>query len=160
MTNAHGALLNEPKVYFAATGGELTCSHHAGAYLRADLEARPKARKIVTPLTTWERLTSVEVALLFAEIGYCCETCHANEPTPIGTLDDSLVGRFVTVQSKRYGNKSSGTYEGIRASEWNKEPYHYFRGGYVGTTSQGTGLWGYPVSHSDDHVLIAVEEVA
>lgn len=74
-------MTNAPTTYFVGTNGELTCSDHAGAYLRADLEARPNARKIVTPITTWERLSSLEVAALMADIGFCCETCHYSPST-------------------------------------------------------------------------------
>jgi len=156
MTTNQTPLTNQPKVYFVSNGGSLICSHHAGMYLTAELTARPKARKITTPLDVWERLNSAEVAVMFAELGFCCETCKANEPTPIGVLNDSHIGKYVTVQSKRFGTKSSGIYEGVRASQWDKAPYHYFRNGIIGETPQG--LHGYPVAQSDDHVLIAVEE--
>lgn len=151
-------LINQPKTYFTSNGGELTCSHHAGAYLTAALIERPKGRKFTTPLGVWERLNSAEEALMFAELGFCCETCKANEPTPIGVLNDSHIGKFVTVQSKRYGTKSSGIYLGNEQSKWDGGRMHYFRGGAIGETSQGNGMHGYPVAQSDDHVLIAVEE--
>lgn len=158
MTSNQTLITNQPKTYFVSNGGELTCSHHAGAYLMADLVARPKGRKFSTPLAVWERLSSAEVEAMFTDLGFCCETCKANEPTPIGTLDDSLIGKVVTVQSKRYGTQQSGIYEGSRPSQWDGEMYHYFRNGIIGDIPQG--LHGYPVSHSDDNVLIAVKEVA
>ncbi len=147
-----------PKVYYTSNGGELICSHHAGAYLTAELTARPNGRKFTTPLGVWERLSFDEVGEMFEQLGFCCETCKANEPTPIGVLNDSLIGKFVTVQSKRHGNQSSGIYEGARFSQGTKVMYHYFRGGVIGETSQRDGLHGYPVAHSDDHVLVKVEE--
>lgn len=39
---------------------------------------------------------------------------------------------------------SHGTYVGTWDSDG--EPYHYFRGGCVGTTSQRNGLHGFPAS--------------
>jgi hypothetical protein len=61
--------------YFGDNGGQIVCADHAGAYLRSELERRPKARRISTPLGVWERLDSLEVAMFMAEFGYCCETC-------------------------------------------------------------------------------------
>lgn len=150
-------LINQPKTYFVSNGGELTCSHHAGAYLTAALIERPKGRKFTTPLGVWERLASAEVETMFTDLGFCCETCKANEPTPIGVLNDSHIGKVVTVQSKRFGTKSSGIYLGNEQSKWDGGRMHYFRGGIIGKTPQ-SGMHGYPVAQSDDHVLIAVEE--
>ena len=157
MTTTKLPISQLPKVYYTSNGGELICSHHAGAYLTAAITERPKGRKFTTPLGVWERLTSAEEALMFAELGFCCETCKANEPTPIGVLNDSHIGKFVTLQSKRFGAIVSGVYVGNEQSKWNGGRYHYFRGGIIGVTPQ-SGLHGYPVAHSDDHVLIKVEE--
>jgi hypothetical protein len=68
---------NKPQelAYFVSNGGELTCSEHGGMYLRSELTRRPKAKVIKTPLDVWERLNSLELATLQAEIGFCCETC-------------------------------------------------------------------------------------
>jgi hypothetical protein len=44
-------------------------------YLSSELSRRPKAKRITTPLAVWERLNPAEVAVLTAEIGFCCETC-------------------------------------------------------------------------------------
>lgn len=156
MTSNQTLITNQPKTYFLGNGGELTCSHHAGMYLTSELMARPNGRKFTTPLGVWERLSSAEVESMFADLGFCCETCKANEPTPIGVLNDSHIGKFVTVQSKRFGTKSSGIYLGNEQSKWTGERYHYFRNGIIGDTPQT--LHGYPVAQSDDHVLIAVEE--
>lgn len=44
--------------------------------------------------------------------------------------------------------KVTGTYDGQRISDWdNVTPYHYFKGGAIGSTSQVNGLHGFPVSH-------------
>jgi len=158
MTTTKLPISQLPKVYYTSNGGELICSHHAGAYLTAALTERPNGRKFTTPLGVWERLSSVEVAMLFAEIGFCCETCKANEPTPIGDLNDSHIGKFVTLQSKRHGSVVSGVYVGNEQSKWDGGRMHYFRGGIIGVTPQGNGLHGFPVARTSDMVLIKVED--
>jgi hypothetical protein len=75
MTTKPGAIAPSEVAYFAANTGELTCSQHGGMYLSSELSRRPKAKRITTPLAVWERLNPAEVAVLTAEIGFCCETC-------------------------------------------------------------------------------------
>ena len=69
--------MDTDKTYFGDTNGQLLCNDHAGGYLRFELDQRPKAKRIKTPITTWTRIDSLEVACYFAEFGYCCETCHS-----------------------------------------------------------------------------------
>jgi hypothetical protein len=47
---------------YQSNGGVVTCAAHGGAYLESALMADPDARRIVTPLDVWERLTVAEVA--------------------------------------------------------------------------------------------------
>jgi hypothetical protein len=77
---------NKPQelAYFVSNGGELTCSEHGGMYLTSHLESHPKAKRISTPLAVWERLDSLEVATMFAELGFCCETCYYSSKQEIG----------------------------------------------------------------------------
>lgn len=70
--------MDTDKKYFSDTNGQLLCNDHAGGYLRFELDQRPKAKRIKTPITTWTRMDSLEVAFFFAEFGYCCETCHSD----------------------------------------------------------------------------------
>jgi hypothetical protein len=76
MTINPGAITPIETGYFLANSGEVTCAKHGGMYLTSELKRRPKAKRITTPLDVWERLNSLEVAMLTAEMGYCCETCH------------------------------------------------------------------------------------
>lgn len=41
-------------------GGEVRCEKHAGYSLESAIAANPKARKHVTDLTIWTRLTAAE----------------------------------------------------------------------------------------------------
>lgn len=59
--------------------GRLACPEHVGRYARANLERRPGARLIQTPLGTWERLSLADVAQLVEMTGQeqACEICEA-----------------------------------------------------------------------------------
>lgn len=84
MTINLGAIAPSEVAYFVANSGEVTCSKHGGMYLTSELKRRPKAKRISTPLDVWERLNSLEVAVLTAEMGYCCETCNAQANREMG----------------------------------------------------------------------------
>lgn len=62
-----------------------------------------------------------------------------------------VVGQWVEGTSVGAGATSrfGGVYEGVRPSEWDDhEDYHFLRGGFIGTTSQGNGLHGFPVAQT------------
>lgn len=63
--------------YWANDNGSICCDDHAGAYLTAAMEARPRAKAHRTPLGTWEQLTTLEVTFMRADFGVeLCETCR------------------------------------------------------------------------------------
>jgi hypothetical protein len=62
--------------HWSDDNGRITCSAHAGNYLTSAIQAKPKTKKHRTPIGTWEKLDSLEVAMFMAEFGYCCETCR------------------------------------------------------------------------------------
>jgi hypothetical protein len=84
MTTNLGANAPSEVAYFAANTGELTCSKHGGMYLTSELKRRPNAKRISTPLAVWERLNSLEIAMLKADLGFCCETCHYSAKREMG----------------------------------------------------------------------------
>lgn len=57
--------------------GSISCEQHGGSYLRWEIDARPKARKHVTSLGTWLRVTADDRSWWLAEFGraMACETC-------------------------------------------------------------------------------------
>ena len=63
------------KTYWSDDNGATVCADHAGAYLTAAIQNRPKAATHNTPLGTWERLSQDDVNYFTSEYGYCCETC-------------------------------------------------------------------------------------
>lgn len=58
--------------------GSICCEEHAGSYLTAAIEARPRAKSHRTPLGTWELMPADEVAefLQYTEGKPVCETCR------------------------------------------------------------------------------------
>lgn len=50
-------------------GGRVTCAEHGGMYLTAELEQRPDASEIITPLDHWLLIDA-------AELPVGCETCE------------------------------------------------------------------------------------
>ena len=70
--------MNTDKTYFSDTNGQLLCNNHAGGYLRFELDQRPKAKRIKTPITTWTRIDSSKVDYYVTLFGYCCETCWSD----------------------------------------------------------------------------------
>ena len=67
-------------------------------------------------------------------------------------LSTDHIGTDVSVVREPWGSLSTGTYEGIRPSEWDGAPYHMFRGGDVNGTSQQDGLHGFPAA--DPHRVV------
>lgn len=61
---------------WCSLGGEVECDRHFGGYALSELERRPKARRLLTPLGVWERLGAREIA----RHGYACETCGWTHP--------------------------------------------------------------------------------
>jgi len=63
---------------FIHDNGEIACPEHFGSYAAAELDHKPRARLLHTPLGTWERLSAADIDRL-AEMGVAaaCETCAA-----------------------------------------------------------------------------------
>lgn len=68
-------------------GGQTTCLKHAPTSLSARLQERPRAQKITTTITVWEKITAATITRWTAEIGdkakaldlAACEACrHQN----------------------------------------------------------------------------------
>ena len=57
-------------VLYVDNGGQVACIEHGGRYLKAELKARPNAKRIDTPITAWHRTTAADLG------GYGCETCE------------------------------------------------------------------------------------
>lgn len=62
--------------YYGDLNGSVCCVDHVGSYAQAQLETNPKLKTIVTPITTWERLSAAEVAEVATYNEDICETCH------------------------------------------------------------------------------------
>lgn len=66
----------------------------------------------------------------------------------IHTFDEPLtLGRYVTgtyqvIARRPVSGRFAGTYMGIRKSEWDGEPVHFFMGGFIGTTPQPYHAFG------------------
>jgi hypothetical protein len=66
------------KELWASNTGHVVCRDHGGGYFETHLRVHPRARKFVTPLAVWQKMTSAEVEEwleLFGEPG--CESCPA-----------------------------------------------------------------------------------
>ena len=63
---------------FVSNTGRMTCKDHGGMYLRGELNARPKANYIVTPLDAWQRLSEFEAASLRNDLDILelCDICR------------------------------------------------------------------------------------
>jgi hypothetical protein len=72
---------------------------------------------------------------------------------------EPVVGQLVTGHSDGPGYHStwSGIYEGVRPSEWDGQPYHYFRDGEINGTPQSH--FGHPVDRDAFDVAAAAEVI-
>jgi hypothetical protein len=63
--------------------GMVACQNHLGTYGTSELAAKPKARKLQTPIGTWVKMTETDFAdwmELMTEFGHsqACEICRSN----------------------------------------------------------------------------------
>lgn len=67
--------------YWASNTGRVSCEEHGGNYLKSAVSRMPKARRIVTPLDAWERLTAREIDEIREWNPQVCEGCryHAQQ---------------------------------------------------------------------------------
>ncbi len=67
------------KKLYMNDNGMLSCQEHIGSYASAELERKPNARHIRTPLDTWTLLSESDSEQLAQMVGRrCdCETCEA-----------------------------------------------------------------------------------
>lgn len=64
-------------ILWISHGGRVACKAHGGSYLAAAMLARPRARRHVTPLDVWWRITAADRAT-WREAGLgklACEDC-------------------------------------------------------------------------------------
>lgn len=64
------------KALFVNQNGRIVCDNetHAGSYLTAHLDMKPKAKRIVTPLDDWVRIDDEVLAM---DDDLQCEACAA-----------------------------------------------------------------------------------
>lgn len=62
--------------YYGDLNGSVCCPDHVGSYAQMQLQKNPNLKKIVTPITTWERLTDAELAEVATYNMDICEICH------------------------------------------------------------------------------------
>jgi len=65
-------------IYYASDNGIVTCPNHGGMYFTSELERNPKLKTVRTPITTWRKMSPVDLAE-FEEIlegASPCETCR------------------------------------------------------------------------------------
>ena len=54
---------------WVSDNGDVTCANHAGVYLSAAIQAKPKAKSHLTPLGSWHSYASIDLG------GLPCSTC-------------------------------------------------------------------------------------
>lgn len=72
---------------YVNVGGMVACPAHGGGYLKQELERRPDARRITTPLDSWTR---VPVGYVEDGFEYKCETCHPFSERTDGVMSEIL----------------------------------------------------------------------
>ena len=67
------------KKLYMNDNGMINCQEHIGSYASAELERRPNAKRIRTPLDTWTLLSESDMDQLAQMVGrFCdCETCES-----------------------------------------------------------------------------------
>ena len=83
-----------------SAAGEISCRQHMGGYATAELEQRPKARRLDTPLTVWRKMTESERRLQEVDLGDgmvwdylpACESCEPSSPEDVMAATRSLEG--------------------------------------------------------------------
>jgi len=70
---------NDQQQLWIHDDGRVLCREHLGHYATAELDRRPSARQLETPLGTWQRLSFADRAWFAEHHGapICCETCNA-----------------------------------------------------------------------------------
>jgi hypothetical protein len=63
---------------WASNGGHIACDEHLGMYGQSERRAHPRARRLITPLDVWERLTDADNDEWIREFGepMRCESCR------------------------------------------------------------------------------------
>jgi hypothetical protein len=62
--------------YYQDLNGSVCCEQHIGAYAEAQLNNNANLKKIVTPITTWIRLSQTELNEVASYNSDICDTCH------------------------------------------------------------------------------------
>jgi hypothetical protein len=59
----------------------------------------------------------------------------AKEAT-MNTINETHIGKYITIKDPRWNSTSAGIYMGIRTSEWDGKPVHFFQDGHINGIEQ------------------------
>ena len=65
-------------IFYASDNGIVTCPSHGGMYFTSELERNPKLKTVRTPITTWRKMSALDLADFEAILDGAspCETCR------------------------------------------------------------------------------------